>query len=46
MVTVLLHTNTVSYCMQNYKPNRLAPRGTPDASQTIALDNDLVQIVA
>ena len=31
-------TNTVSYCMQNYKPNRLAPHGSPDASQTIALE--------
>ena len=24
--------------MQNYKPNRLAPHGSPDASQTIALE--------
>ena len=28
----------VSYCMHNYKPNRLAPHGPPDTSQTIALD--------
>ena len=35
-LTILLNTNTVSYCMQNYKPNRLAPHGPPDASQTIA----------
>ena len=32
--------------MQNYKPNRLAPHGPPDASQTIALDKDLVQTAA
>ena len=36
--TILLNTNTVSYCMQNYKPNRLAPHGPPDASQTTALE--------
>ena len=42
MVTILLNTNTVSYCMRNYKPNRLVPHSPPDASQTIALDNHLV----
>ena len=40
MVTVLLSTNTASYCMRNYKSKWLAPHGPPDASQTIALDND------
>ena len=45
-VTVWLNTNTVFYCMQNYKPNRLAPHGPPDGSHTIALNNDLVKIVA
>ena len=43
---VLLNTKTVSYCMQNYKPNRLATHGSLDAGQTTALDNDLVSIVA
>ena len=32
----------LQYCTQNYKPNTLAPHGPPDASQTVALDNDLV----
>ena len=42
MVNDIAYTNTVSYHMQNYKPNRLAPPDPSDASQTIALDNDLI----